>query len=363
MGEKLTDKVSFDLIRYANCWEDADILLEGLSPKAGSKILSIASAGDNSFSLLITGPEMVVAVDVNKVQLHLCELKRACIKIFDRALTLQFLGFMECRNRLQLFEELKKELPVETLKYWGKNLQQLKAGIIHQGKFEKYFIIFSKSMLPLIHSPGKSMELFRKKDQEEQKKFYDERWNTWRWRLLFKIFFSRYVMGKLGRDPEFLKEVKVKVSDYIFNKAEKQLKSTAAQENFILRFNLTGSFGDLLPHYLQEGNYEKIKSNIGKLHIREGYAEDVIMEFGSFDCMNLSNIFEYMHKDIFYKTVGQLLKGLNKGGRLAYWNLMVPRRISGVFPEVMQYKKELSLDLSERDKGFFYNQFIVDEKL
>jgi S-adenosylmethionine-diacylglycerol 3-amino-3-carboxypropyl transferase len=290
-------------------------------------------------------------------------LKRACIKIFDRELTLQFLGFRECRNRLQLFEQLKGELPAEALGYWEKNLPQLQAGIIHQGRFEKYFIIFSKSILPLIHGHGKTMELFRKKNQEDQIKFYDERWNSWRWRLLFKIFFSRYVMGKLGRDPEFLKEVKVKVSDYIFNKAGKQLKSIAAQENFILRFNLTGSFGELLPHYLQAGNYEKIKANINKLHIREGYAEDAMKEFGSFDRMNLSNIFEYMHKEVFYKTAGHLLDGLNKGGRLAYWNLMVPRRISGIFPERAEYRKELSSDLSERDKGFFYNQFIVDEKL
>ncbi|MGV2481690.1 UNVERIFIED_CONTAM: DUF3419 family protein, partial [Salmonella enterica subsp. enterica serovar Weltevreden] len=42
--------VDFNLIRYANCWEDADILSEALDIPTGKRILSIASAGDNSFS-------------------------------------------------------------------------------------------------------------------------------------------------------------------------------------------------------------------------------------------------------------------------------------------------------------------------
>ena len=36
---------------------------------------------------------------------------------------------------------------------------------------------------------------------EERRAFYDEQWDTWRWRLLFRVFFSRFVMGRLGRDP------------------------------------------------------------------------------------------------------------------------------------------------------------------
>ena len=71
--EDLTKRVNFDIIRYANCWEDADILLAGLSPASGSKVLSIGSAGDNSFSFLVTDPELVAAVDINPTQLFLIE--------------------------------------------------------------------------------------------------------------------------------------------------------------------------------------------------------------------------------------------------------------------------------------------------
>lgn len=360
MNDDLTARVNFELIRYANCWEDADILLEGLSPAPGRKLLSIASAGDNSFSLLVTNPELVVAVDVNKIQLYLVELKKACIKKLDREDVLKFLGFLSCGNRGNIFDAIKDELSPGAKNYWEKNSHLIANGVIYAGKFENYFQTFSGKILPWIHSKKTVEELFRMKTREEQEKFYNEKWNTWRWRLLFKIFFSKYIMGKFGRDPEFLKEVKVDVADYIFRKAGKNLQKTAAQQNFFLYFNLTGSFGNFLPHYLREENFETIKSNIDRLTIKEGYAQDAISAFGKFHYMNLSNIFEYMNPALFSETAEALIKGTENGGKLAYWNLMVPRRISEIFPGNAMHEKKVSSALAEKDKGFFYSQFIIE---
>ena len=49
-NQAIQNRAAFDLVRYANCWEDADILLEALAVKQGDRCLSIASAGDNSSS-------------------------------------------------------------------------------------------------------------------------------------------------------------------------------------------------------------------------------------------------------------------------------------------------------------------------
>ena len=75
--KSLTEAVSFEFIRYANCWEDAELLLSTLGSREGQRILSVGSAGDNSLSLLTTQPEQIVAVDVSQVQLYLIELKKA----------------------------------------------------------------------------------------------------------------------------------------------------------------------------------------------------------------------------------------------------------------------------------------------
>jgi len=358
--QDLTKRVNFEIIRYANCWEDADVLLEGLSPVKGSKILSIGSAGDNSFSLLTSDAELVVAVDINKVQLYLIELKRVCILNLEQEETLAFLGFAFSDNREKCFHSLKDQLSPEARSYWESNVVLIKNGVIHQGKFEKYFQLFSGKILPWIHSNRTIEALFRVKTRDQQEQFYTDKWNTWRWRLLFKIFFSNYIMGKYGRDPEFLKQVEGSVSEFIFGKAEHHLRSRTAQENFILRYTLTGSFDSLLPHYLQKENYGKIRSNMGQLYLKAGFAQDAIKEYGKFHGMNLSDIFEYMDQNQFRKTAKTLIDGTEKDGRFAYWNLMVPRRMSEIFPENLEYKKSDSRRLTDIDKGFFYKEFILE---
>ncbi|SDF87472.1 S-adenosylmethionine-diacylglycerol 3-amino-3-carboxypropyl transferase [Dyadobacter soli] len=357
----LTERVNFEIIRYANCWEDADILLEGLSPMPGSKVLSIGSAGDNSFSFLITDPELVVAVDVNRIQLFLIELKKVCIQNLEWDETLAFLGFVPSEERLQCFDQLKSQLTSAARAYWDSNRGVIANGVIHQGKFEKYFQLFSGKILPWIHSKRTVNALFEGKTAEEQTHFYDSQWNTWRWRLLFRIFFSKYVMGKYGRDPEFQKQVQGSVSKFIFDKAAAQLASVAAQDNYILRYTLTGSFGDLLPHYLQKAHYPLVRANLGRLHLKEGFAQAAIAHYGKFHCMNLSDIFEYMDTGLFRETAGTLVAGMEKDGRLGYWNLMVPRRISQILPESARYLQAESECLTKQDKGFFYNGFIIDQ--
>lgn len=361
--EKLTEKVAFDLIRYANCWEDADVLLRGLNPDPRSKILSIGSAGDNSFSLLTTQPELVVAVDVNPIQLFLIELKRAAIQELSYEEVLQFLGFRLCENRLQLFDQIKQVLSEDCLNYWEQHRDQLSLGIITQGKFEGYFQLFVRRVLPWIHTQKRVEALLAPKSASEQNVYYESRWDTWRWRFLFKLFFSKTIMGRYGRDPEFLKEVEVSVGKTIYTKAGNHLRNPLAQRNFMLRYTLTASFGELLPHYLQPQYFPVVKANLDKLQLVQGYAEDAIRMHGTFRYMNLSNIFEYMNPELFHQTAKQLVDSLENGGRLAYWNLMVPRHIATEFPTEMKALNELSAELSANDNGFFYNQFLVDERL
>ena len=358
----LEQQVDFSIIRYANCWEDPNVLLAGLAPKEGSRILSIASAGDNSFSLLTTNPELVVAVDINQTQLHLVALKKAAIQHLEYEEVLAFLGFHESNSRLAWFDRIKDRMPSDTRRYWEQHTEAIATGIIHQGKFERYFQLFAHKVLPFIHPRRQTERLLAPKTAGEQELFYNRQWNTWRWRLFFRIFFSRWVMGRLGRDPQFLKEVDVDVSSHIFQKAESHLKKIQAQQNPFLRYSLTGNFGTLLPHYLQPRQFAKVKANLDHLEIRRGYAGQVAAGYGRFDRMNLSNIFEYMDSRLFETTAKELLGLLADGGRLAYWNLMVPRRISQVCPRQVSFLHGISNTLTNHDHGFFYNQFIVEHK-
>ena len=59
----------YKILRYAQCWEDADILLDALEIKSGDTCLAVASAGDNALSMLSRGPARVIAIDMNPAQL------------------------------------------------------------------------------------------------------------------------------------------------------------------------------------------------------------------------------------------------------------------------------------------------------
>ncbi|MBC7865128.1 MAG: DUF3419 family protein [Bacteroidia bacterium] len=357
----LRNTVDFSIIRYANCWEDPLVLIKGLDVKAGEKILSIASAGDNSFSLLSGDPELVVAVDLSAAQLYLVELKMLAIKNMEREEYIKFAGFFPSDKRIVIFNSLKDKLSAEAKQYWEHNAEAIEDGIIYFGKFEKYFQMFSSRILPWIHRKKTVDALLKPKSADQQKEFYESKWNSFRWRFFFKVFFSRYVMGKYGRDPEFLKEVKIPVSQFIFEQAEKHLSSVHCLENFILHFNLNGNFGNVLPHYVQPGVYEKVRKNIDRLTLFKGYAGQAIPAFGKFHKMNLSNIFEYMDKNTFENVSNELVDGLEANGRIACWNLMVPRKISAHNTKI-EFLKPLSENLKTEDKGFFYSKFIIEEK-
>jgi len=353
---KHLQKVDHSYIRYANCWEDADLLLNNLAICESDKVLSIGSAGDNCFSLLSSNPKLVVAVDINPAQLELIKLKKASFQSLTHSEFLQFIGFENSNDRIRLFNKVKSKLSESSVEYWKLNQELLISGLIYQGKFEQYFRHFRTKLLPLIHSKRSIEKLFLEKSKEDQLQYFKRKWNSIRWRTIFRLFFSKRMMGWLGRDPKFLSEVDISVSDFILEQAQKQLGDSSCQTNYFLQFILKGKFDTNLPHYARIENFHKISSNIESLEIVEGYAQDAILNFGSFNKFNLSNIFEYMDESSFNSVVDIFKKGSLPKAKYAYWNLMVPRAMHHVSEEM----KDLTPN-TYVDRGFFYSSFHLNQ--
>jgi len=339
-------------LRYANCWEDADVLLSALNIQNSDCVISIASAGDNTFSMLSKSPQKVVAVDVNEVQLFLVELKKVCFQYLNYADFIAFLGFKPSQNRLAIFESIKSNLSTKALKYWDANTQLIKEGVIHQGKFENYFKLFRSKIIPLVHTKKRVTELLVNKSNQAQLEFYNNKWNTWRWRLLFKLFFSKVVMAKFGRDKSLFNEVEVNVKEFIFTQAEKEVSTTKCQSNYFLEYILTREFKQQLPHYARPENFESIKANCHKLELKLGLIEDVLIENEKFDKYNLSNIFEYINTNEFKIIANKLKESANSNALFLNWSLMVPRQLSTVNDS---FKTIDTNKLKALDKVFFYN--------
>jgi S-adenosylmethionine-diacylglycerol 3-amino-3-carboxypropyl transferase len=356
----MLEDVRFDYIRYANCWEDPALLLSGLQPQKGEKILSIASGGCNCFSLLTTSPELLVAVDVNPIQLFLVELKIEAIRALEREEFMQFVGFLPKKNRWKTYQLIRSRLSSGAQSWWDGQSELIETGIIFGGKFENYFLLFKKWLMPLIHSQATCEALFVSKTAQEQALFYAEKWDNWRWQALFRFFFGKTMMGWLGRDPAFFKHVEGSVGKYILEKTAAHLSTPLAQRNFMLHFCTLGDFGSLPPDYLSIENFPIVRRNLGQIVLQKGFAEEAPNKFGKFDCFNLSNIFEYLDENTVQKVGAGLLAGAKPNARFAYWNLMVPRQLSWYFPEEIRFCVSKSDELTQGDRGFFYNRFVLE---
>ncbi|HEX9670436.1 MAG TPA: DUF3419 family protein [Thermoanaerobaculia bacterium] len=355
------ERASFDFIRYANCWEDADVLCAALRPAPGRRYLSVASGGDNSFALVAEGAE-VVAADLSAAQLALVELKAAAIRRLELEETLAFLGVRPADDRVATCERLQGDLSPGARVYWEQNSAAVAAGVIHQGKFESYFRLFRTLVLPLIHSRRTVLRLTQERDLAGRREFYERTWDNLRWRLLFRVFFSRFMMGRLGRDPEFFRYVEGSVAERILKRCCHALTELPTHENPYLDYILTGNFGRRRPRYLRPGTYDALRERLDGLVLHLGPVEEAGRRHAGagFDGFNLSDVFEYMDAATSSDVYRQLLELARPGARLAYWNMLVPRACP---PDARDRVRPLALaaELFARDLAFFYSAFIVEE--
>lgn len=361
-NEKSTPNVDFSFVRYANCWEDPNLLIKALKPAPGMRFLSICSAGDNSLSLIASGAE-VVAADLNPVQLACADLRKEAIRVLDQNEFLQFAGVTISENRQKTYRTIRSSLSEEAQRYWDARPDVIANGFIHAGKFEHYFKLFRTRIMPLIHRKQTLNQLLQKKGMEQRHHFYHQVWNNRRWRWLFHLFFSQRVMGKHGRDPEFFKHVKGSVADRILARTEYALTMLDTSNNPYLAYILTGNFQQALPHYLEPKNYEAIQSNIGNLTLRLGAIDEIATEHGTnyFDGYNLSDIFEYLSPDQCAEVYGRLLDAARPKARFAYWNMLVPRECPASLVERIAPLTDKAEVLFLEDRAFFYSRFILEE--
>ncbi len=365
MADRIEHRARFDLVRYANVWEDAEVLRDALAPAPGKRILSIASAGDNAFALLAAGAE-VVAADLSPAQLALIELKRAAIRRLSHEEALAFLGVQRSeRDRRAVYEELERDLPERTRDFWRERQEAVAEGVVHHGKFESYFELFRERVLPLVHRRKTVLGLLDARDAAGRKEFYARTWDNLRWRLLFRLFFSRFAMGRLGRDPEFFRYVEGSVAERILGRVEYALTVLPVHTNPYVEYILTGRFRNALPLYLRPEVFADLKPNLDRLTLFEGPIEkaaEVHRDHG-FDGFNLSDIFEYLDPPTSAGVYERLLETARPGARFAYWNMLVPRRLAESFPGRVRSLDAEAKALFARDLAFFYSAFVLEEAL
>ena len=363
-GAEIAAYARFDEIRYAQLWEDADVLNAALGDQRGKTLVSICSAGDNALGLLLLDPARVIAIDLSPAQIACLEIRVSAYRLLDHAEFIELLGSRPSDRRGTLFDHVVAPLGEDLKRFWAARRDAVvRHGLGGVGKFERYFRIMRHVLLPFVHTRATVDAVFTPRPRAEREQFLEKRWNNRRWNLLLGVFFSNFMMGRLGRDPAFFAHVEGSLASHVAGRLHHAAVDLDPTQNPYLHWILKGTHGTALPLAWRVENYELIRSRLGRLDIRTGALEALVASGTRADGFNLSDIFEYMSSDVFRSVYGAILEAANPGARLVYWNMMVPRRVPDAHAaRVRRLEPEIAAGKAA-DKAFFYSDFVVEEVL
>lgn len=351
---------------YAQCWEDADIARAALRIRPGSTVLTIAAAGDNTLALLRDDPARVIAIDVNPAQTALVTLKMAAIRTLpDAGQVGRFLGAGATSDRLATYAVVRPALACATRDYWDAHQPDVAAGVIGTGRFERFLTAFRRNVLPLV--PGRAVvrDMLRAESVDEQREIYRNRWDSRRWRLLFRVFFSRRALQRFGRDPAFFAHAHVDhVGEHFRARAEHALTDLPIGRNPYVTWILSGRFGagPRMPDYLRADVQATVRQRLDRIALHEARLVDVLADLParSVDAFYLSDVFELASREEHAGALAEIARVGRPGARICYWNNLVARRRPDDLAGLIESHDDEARRLHDLDRAFLYADFVVE---
>lgn len=353
-------------LRYSQCWEDVGIARAALQIRPGSTVLAIGAAGDNVLALLQDDPAVVLAVDVNPAQTALLHLKMAASRCVDDAGQLRsFLGAAPGLGRTQRYEAFRAELPPPSQAYWDSNLRMIEGGVLNGGRFERYVARFRRAVLPLAPGRRAIREMLNATSLSEQRRIYGDRWDSHRWRLLFKLFFSRRLLERFGRDRAFFAHCEIDdIGAHYLARARHALTNVPIWNNPYLTWMMSGEFGtgERLPDYLRADVQAAIRPRIARIEAQTATLDEALEDLppDSVDAFYLSDVFELSDPSAYAATLAEIARVGRPGARICYWNNLVSRRRPEALAGELLGHPELSSKLHAQDRAFLYSAFVVE---
>jgi S-adenosylmethionine-diacylglycerol 3-amino-3-carboxypropyl transferase len=182
---------------------------------------------------------------------------------------------------------------------------------------------------------------------------------------MFRLFFSRAVMGRLGRDPAFFAHVEGSVASRILTRTRHAMTVLDPAGNPYMHWILKGCHGTALPLALRVEHFDTIRDHLDRLEWRQDDVSGALdrLDDGAVHGCNLSDIFEYMTVDEYRQSLERLCRALAPEGRLAYWNMLAPRRRPDDMASKLRPLDDLATRLHAADKAFFYSAFVVEARV
>lgn len=319
---------------FAQVREDPALEVEALAAGRDDTVVVVSSGGDTALSLLATGTGRVVAVDLNRAQNSVVELKAAAVATLPAAEATAFLGAAPADDRAATYAGLRDRVGPATRAYWDSRSSAVKAGILNSGVTEKFLRALVTVIRTAIHPPSRIRRLLAAKTLDEQREFYRREWNTRRWRLLFTVLANRAVFRQTY-DPVFFAHVEnPSFSKHFHGVAEHGLTNVPVGNNYFLHHILTGRFpagapGGVPPYLAPDTPLDDLPA---RLHLVDGSYGDYLKTCadGTIRGFALSNICEWLDEKGVDELFAEIVRTATPGARLVFRNFVgwteVPER-------------------------------------
>lgn len=354
----------FEGILYAQCWEDPQIDRTAFKINPRDNVFTITSGGCNALTFLLDNPTKIIALDLNPHQNYLLELKIAAMKRLSYDEVLQLLGIRQSSSRVRLYNDSRDLLSNKAQVFWDNHLKEIKRGLIHAGRYEKYMRLLRRVLI-ILTGRKTIKRLFNASTRYEREIIYNQKWDNIRWKIFTRIFLSRRIMSYLftGDFFRYLDE-NFSFGKNFAAKVRKAVTELPLKENYFLTYILCGNYNQgYLPPYLQRDNYEKIQGRLNRIEIVGGGCEEYFKDLPDsvISKFNFTNIFEWMSNRDFENLLRRTIRVAKNNSVITYRNLLVPREHPAALEKHIQSLSVLAEQLHHIDLSFIYDRYIVEK--
>ena len=373
---------------YNTCWEDPRIDRAALQLTAEDTLLVITSAGCNALDYVLESPRSVIAVDMNRLQNALLELKIAAIRGLGFDDFFQVFGRGSHPNWKSLyFDAVRPILDEPYRQIWDRRIDFFD-GTTRRGSFyfrgtSGWFAWMVNCYLRRLHGMRDAIaEILDADSVERQREIYNRR-------RLDELLWSKPLRWALRRDctlallgvPRSQRDqidhfYPGGIGEFIQDRIEAVFKHLPLRDNYFWRVYLTGEYTpECCPEYLKPQNFQRLKGGlVDRIQVYTNTVEGFLQQHDQ----PISRFVLLDHMDWLYERFPQQLASewqaiLDHAARRTriLWR-SAALRVEFVDPlivnlgrqrvqvgELLRYDTDLANELHARDRVHTYGSFSV----
>ena len=356
-----------DRLYFAQVREDPRAEMAAFEPSPADSLVVVGSGGCTALSLIAGGAGQVTAVDVNRSQNHLIELKLAAVATLARDEALAFLGATDAiaRDRFDTYVRLRPLLTAAARSYWDARPALVDAGVLAAGVTERFIRMLVGAMCVLVHPRSRLDRMLACQSIEEQRALFAREWNTRRWRLFFALLLNRRVFRRTYDAAFFAHLERPSFAEHFRRCAEHALTELPVGDNYFLHHMIMGRYPTRAPQgvppYLTAQGYAELAERRERLTLVDGSMTDYlrILPDASVTGFSLSNICEWLAPDAIDELFTEIVRVATPGATLCFRNFVGWTEVPTQFRSVVSEDRALGDELTKQDRSVVARRIAV----